>query len=418
MSSEEANRDEVGGSFDDSDSSPRESAEENEKPRTSRSASSDSWFKNSSGFSSDDEASTKTRFLRELGHGASGVVYETVAAGGTTKAIKTIPFEGRGVPYPLEAAVMRSIEHPYLASAETITVCGDKLCIVSAEADCDLTSKVRTEKGGKPVTGTKLREWVRQLVSALLCMHNENLIHADVKPANVLVYGDNLRLCDMTLVTRAKTSSGTIIRHHLRLGTPRYRAPEVRDKSKEGWSFPADMWSLGCTIFEMGYGRPFFHTPKNVSKSKEKIEEALDGLIKKWKKARERGKTASYFTRNGGDMPEFNDLVRRMLDCNQFTRITAVECFAHPYLQNASRPTYSVGTITCSDVDRRSWVGRLLSYLTGLDMDDELKIDACQSLVDKMNHKHPNYEELDEEDRECLKEAEIQICEFLGWHLL
>lgn len=415
-------------------------------PVSVRSASSDSGSPGADG-----SPSGKTRFLRELGRGASGVVYETLSPGNsTTKAVKMIPFGDRGLPCPLEVAIMSSIRHPHLTSAELAAVYGDKLFIVTRQADCDLASHVRLAKNGHPVFGEQLRKWTWQLTSALLCLHAENIIHTDVKTANVLLYGDDLKLGDFTIATRAKTSNGRLIRHFLRLGTARYRAPEVRRKCREGWSTPADLWSLGCTLYEVAYGRPFFPTRTRIRKArddrkeekereerdKEHMEKELDDLIDQWRHKRAQGKVAAYFPQ-GEQTRDFNDLLIRLLDCDQFTRATAESCMAHPYLAGMGRPNYEVSRVVCETSAKRtsrgpldcetsakrtaeshSWIERLLSYVRELNLDESLKAEACQSLVDKMNHKHPDYEDMDEEERGELIAAEVRVCEYLDWHLL
>jgi serine/threonine protein kinase len=376
--------------------------------------------------------------VEKLGSGASGVVFRSAVsspAGSSgsgseefssersprreiTKAVKMIKFGKRGVPCPLEAAVLMSVRHPHIASAELIAVCARHLCIVTEEADCDLATLVRADRRGRMVSGEKLRRWTWQLASAVLCFHRLGLIHADIKPANVLVHGETLKLTDMTLTTRARITSGRQVAHHLPLGTPRYRAPEVRDKTPEGWSFPADLWSLGCTLFEMAYGRAFFATKKGMSR--EAVEDALDDLIPRWRRCRSEKHFDEYFPATASALQRsFNDLVVRLLDCDQSTRLTAEDCFRHPYLaRHPPPPPYTVESVVAGSANPSSWSGRLLSYLGGLDLPAELKQNACKTLVAKMNHKHPDYAELSVQERKELIAAEIRICEFLGWHLL
>ena len=252
-----------------------------------------------------------------------GIVYEALAFGEeATKAVKVIGFGGRGVPCPLEAAVMEVHRPPppgfggsdRRARRQALHSDG------GGRLRPGLQGAARKER--PPGFGGLLRKWVWELASAVLCLHKEGIIHADIKPANVLVYGNDLKLGDMTLATRIRTSDGTLIRHRLRLGTPRYRAPEVRTKSRDGWSAPADAWSLGCTIYEMAYGKPFFATPRD----RKKVEPELDALIGRWRAKRALGKTSRILPR--GDLGCFNSLVSALLDCDQHSRLTAQEVSA------------------------------------------------------------------------------------------
>ena len=409
-----------------------------------------------------DASVAQVRLTAELGRGASGVVFrgrellgrgealcergEALPGKRGEKAVKVIKFGDRGVPCPLEAAVMMSIRHPHVAAASMATVLRDperQLCLLCEAADCDLAELVRKERRDKPASGKLLRRWTWQLASAVLCFHREHLIHADIKPANVLVYGGDLRLGDMTLVTRGQLSSGRPVLHHLHLGTPRYRAPEVRSNRGAGWSYPADMWSLGCTLFEMAHGHPFFQTPKGFSR--ERVEKALDGLIEEWAAARAacarspgqgqgrsrspgpagpgRGALGRFLPpANSRAQREFNDLIFRLLDCDPDSRLTAEGCFAHPYIAAAGPPPPYVAESVSGPPGPEvpvGWSDRLVAYTAGMaDVRPQLRELACRALVAKMNHKHPEYSELDDASREELIEAEIRVCEFLGWHLI
>lgn len=94
-----------------------------------------------------------------------------------------------------------------------------------------------------------------QIALALQAIHNQHLIHRDVKPSNILIDGDDpdhLYLADFGIVrsdygTRV-TADGKII------GTAEYMAPEqARNDPQTGRT---DLYALGCVLFEMLSGRP------------------------------------------------------------------------------------------------------------------------------------------------------------------
>ncbi|XP_034594583.1 mitogen-activated protein kinase kinase kinase 3 isoform X4 [Setaria viridis] len=105
-----------------------------------------------------------------------------------------------------------------------------------------------------------IRNYTRQILSGLAYLHGRKTVHRDIKGANVLV-GPNgeVKLADFGM---AKHIASYAEIHSFR-GSPYWMAPEVI-MNKNGYSLEVDIWSLGCTVIEMGTGRHPWHPHGDV----------------------------------------------------------------------------------------------------------------------------------------------------------
>ena len=102
----------------------------------------------------------------------------------------------------------------------------------------------------------QIREIARQLVDALRYLHNHRIMHRDMKPQNILVgKGGVIKLCDFGFARAMSTN--TMVLTSIK-GTPLYMAPEL--VREQPYDHTADLWSLGCILFEIAVGSPPFYT--------------------------------------------------------------------------------------------------------------------------------------------------------------
>jgi serine/threonine protein kinase len=102
-----------------------------------------------------------------------------------------------------------------------------------------------------PFNRGPLWKWFRDLASALQYLHDNDIVHGDIKPKNILVSGNEVFICDFGSARYAKDISSRENGSILGI-TPKYSAPEVSTFTGNLlWSTKADVFSLGCVFAEL-----------------------------------------------------------------------------------------------------------------------------------------------------------------------
>ncbi|GAA5944103.1 serine/threonine-protein kinase [Sporobolomyces koalae] len=92
-----------------------------------------------------------------------------------------------------------------------------------------------------------------QVLQGLLYLHDQGVIHRDIKGSNILATKEgNIKLADFGVATRAGGPSNSAV-----VGSPYWMAPEVVDQS--GATTASDIWSLGALVIELLTGKPPYH---------------------------------------------------------------------------------------------------------------------------------------------------------------
>jgi serine/threonine protein kinase len=118
-----------------------------------------------------------------------------------------------------------------------------------------------------PLDMDRIRRVITQVSDALDAAHAAGLVHRDVKPANIMVSGagkaEHIYLTDFGLTKRLGTA-GSLTRTGGWVGTPDYVAPEQIQAGKIDGR--ADVYSLGCVLYEMLTGSVAFPRDNDVAK--------------------------------------------------------------------------------------------------------------------------------------------------------
>ncbi len=208
------------------------------------------------------------RLLALLGKGGTGEVWKCEAPGGLLKAIKFV-HGGLGLDAPAEEELqaiqrIKDIRHPFLLSLERVERTGRELAIVMELADRHLGEVLAAEqRAGRPgIARDRLLGYLREAAEVLDLMNQEHgLQHLDVKPHNLFLVADHVKVGDFGLVNGLTGSEpGQAVGPRSGAMTPLYAAPELFENAV---SPHCDQYSLAIVYQELLTGTlPF--TGKNA----------------------------------------------------------------------------------------------------------------------------------------------------------
>lgn len=103
---------------------------------------------------------------------------------------------------------------------------------------------------------TLVASYTSQILEGLVYLHNQQVVHCDLKAANILTTKNGeVKLTDFGVSLNLKINDSDI--GEIAAGTPYWMAPEVI--TLQGASTASDIWSLACTIVELLTGKPPYH---------------------------------------------------------------------------------------------------------------------------------------------------------------
>ena len=206
---------------------------------------------------------------RELGRGGMGAVYLAVHAMlGRKAAVKLLRPELSRDPSTVqrfftEARAASAIKHPSIVEIYDFGVAPDGAAYIVMELLDGESLATRLARLGRLPVATAL-VFARQIATALAAAHRAGIVHRDLKPDNAFLVadpevagGERVKLLDFGIAKLtgdggvAHTTTGAI------MGTPHYMSPEQCEGSR-AVDHRADLYSLGCMLFQMITGRlPF-----------------------------------------------------------------------------------------------------------------------------------------------------------------
>ena len=158
-----------------------------------------------------------------------------------------------------EARLAARLHHPNVISIYDVVEYEGRPCLIMEYLPSSSLSDLIGQYGVLPV-GTVARIGT-QIASALAAAHTAGIVHRDVKPANVLLTGDNVAKLTDFGISRAD-GDATVTAAGLLAGTPAYLPPEVAQG--EDATFASDVYALGAMLYAAVEGHPPFGTDDNA----------------------------------------------------------------------------------------------------------------------------------------------------------
>jgi hypothetical protein len=187
-----------------------------------------------------------------LSEGAMGAVYRAHnIVTDADVAIKQMLGTEYTARFEIEARLLSQLKHPRVVEVldHFQDASGVYYIVMELVRGSDL-GKMLAERGNPGLPVPEVIEYARQACEALQYVHEQQIIHRDVKPANLICGKNGVTLVDFGVATQLTTTdTGTV-----GIGTPRFMAPEV---FAGGMASPrSDVFSLAATVWNLITGEP------------------------------------------------------------------------------------------------------------------------------------------------------------------
>ena len=223
--------------------------------------------------------------LEQIGRGGSSKVYKVLGSDMKVYALKRIRPQRMNRKtlsiFQNEINLMVKLKgKPNIIQLIDAEINMEKKCIymVMEMGDIDLNhllKKRREEHAKKSIASNEnfLRITWQQMLEAVHTIHQNRIVHSDLKPANFLCVKGVLKLIDFG-IAKAINDDTVNIHRESQIGTINYMSPEsITDTGSHSGATPfgkrkqhmklgrsSDIWSLGCILYQMVYGKtPFAH---------------------------------------------------------------------------------------------------------------------------------------------------------------
>ncbi|KAB0404289.1 hypothetical protein E2I00_006818, partial [Balaenoptera physalus] len=270
--------------------------------------------------------------LKQLGSGGSSKVFQVLNGKKQIHAIKYVNLEEADSQtidsYRNEIAYLNKLQQhsDKIIRLYDYEIADQYIYMVMECGNIDLNTWLKKKKSINP---WERKSYWKNMLEAVHTIHQHGIVHSDLKPANFLIVDGMLKLIDFGIANQMQPDTTSIVKDS-QVGTVNYMPPEaIKDmsssrengKSKSKISPKSDVWSLGCILYYMTYGKtPFQHIINQISKLHAIIDPNHEIEFP--------------------DIPEkdLQDVLKCCLIRDPKQRISIPELLAHPYVQIQTHP--------------------------------------------------------------------------------
>ncbi|EEZ98528.1 Serine/threonine-protein kinase PLK4-like Protein [Tribolium castaneum] len=160
----------------------------------------------------------------------------------------------------------------------------------------------------KALTESEVSSIMKQVVEGMKYLHTHNILHRDISLSNLLLTKDmQVKIADFGLATQLSRPDE---KHTTMCGTPNFISPEVLSRTSHG--LEADVWGLGCLLYNLLVGSPPFDTHG--------VKNTLNRIV------------SANFHLPSHLSPEAKDLINSLLQKNPKDRIKLDQILEHPFI--------------------------------------------------------------------------------------
>ncbi len=156
-----------------------------------------------------------------------------------------------------EIRVAAQLNHPNILGLHDSGDAGGILYYVMPYVEGD-SLRQRIDREGRLAVDEAVRI-AAEVADGLAHAHELGIVHRDIKPANILLLEGHAQIADFGIARAVAGAGRSGLTTGLALGTPTYMSPEQATGSR--LDYRTDLYSLGCTLYEMLAGEPPFQGP-------------------------------------------------------------------------------------------------------------------------------------------------------------